>query len=119
MTGPFEPKVRPEISPPKDDPITIEDLRKYDGSDELRPVYVAIKGVVYDVTPNRSAYETGKSYHIFAGRDASRALAKSSLRIEDASDKYDDLSEQERHVLDDWEVYFQKRYSVVGKLVQN
>ena len=35
---------REDIAPPKDDPITLEQLRSYDGSDPSRPIYVAIKG---------------------------------------------------------------------------
>lgn len=30
--------------PPKEDPITVEELAKYDGSDSSKPVYVAVKG---------------------------------------------------------------------------
>ena len=33
-----------ELAPPKDDPFTTEELKKYDGSDTTKPIYVAIKG---------------------------------------------------------------------------
>jgi hypothetical protein len=35
---------RDDLQPPKDDPFTQEQLRAYDGSDQNKPVYVAIKG---------------------------------------------------------------------------
>lgn len=35
---------RDDLSPPKDDPITLEQLKQYDGSDSSKPIYVAIKG---------------------------------------------------------------------------
>lgn len=35
---------RDDLQPPKDDPITLEELKQYNGSDPLKPIYVAIKG---------------------------------------------------------------------------
>jgi len=35
-----------DLDPPKDDVFTVEQLRLYDGSNEERPVFVAIKGGV-------------------------------------------------------------------------
>ena len=52
---------------------------------------MAIKGVIFDVTRNTASYGPGKGYNVFVGKDASRALAKSSLKVEDAIAKYDDL----------------------------
>lgn len=39
---------------------------------------------------------------MFAGKDASRALAKSSLKAEDAVPQWEDLDEKEQGVLNDW-----------------
>jgi hypothetical protein len=39
---------------------------------------------------------------VFAGKDASRALAKSSVKEEDALPEWSDLSEKEKGVLNDW-----------------
>jgi membrane-associated progesterone receptor component len=36
---------RDDLDPPKHDPITLEELAQYDGSDELKPIYVSIKGM--------------------------------------------------------------------------
>lgn len=44
----------------------------------------------------------GKGYHIFAGKDGSRGLGKSSLKPEDAVADYSTLDEKELKVLDDW-----------------
>ena len=46
------------ISPPKDDPISVEELKQYNGTDESKPVYVAVKGTVFDVSPKREMYGT-------------------------------------------------------------
>ncbi|PQE05820.1 cytochrome b5 protein [Rutstroemia sp. NJR-2017a BVV2] len=104
--------------------------------------YVAIKGKVYDVTGNK-AYLPGGSYHsespytalglpcsrsltmqrfsmanalpaVFAGHDASRALAKTSTSADDVSPDWYDLPEKEKGVLNDWNTFFSKRYNVVG-----
>lgn len=44
MSG-FAPKEEVKLAPPKDDPITKEELAKCDGQDPSKPIYVAIKGV--------------------------------------------------------------------------
>ncbi|RPA91227.1 cytochrome b5 [Choiromyces venosus 120613-1] len=113
----FEPKAPVQLNPPKDDPITVDDLRKADGTVEGSPVYVAIKGTVFDVSNNRSSYGPGGSYHVFAGKDASRALAMSSVKPEDAIAKWDDLGDKEKGVLNDWYTFFSKRYNIVGRVV--
>jgi hypothetical protein len=53
---------------------------------------------------------------IFAGKDASRGLGKSSLKPEDAVSDYSTLTDEEKGVLNDWYTYFSKRYNIVGKV---
>lgn len=55
---------------------------------------------------------------VFAGKDASRALAQSSLKPEDCVPEWEDLGDKEKKVLDDWVTFFSKRYSVVGKVTK-
>ncbi|KDN45309.1 cytochrome b5 [Tilletiaria anomala UBC 951] len=112
----MEPTTAP-THPPRDDPITRKELAQYDGSDPSKPVYVAIKGQVFDVSPKREMYAPGKGYHIFAGKDGSAGLGKSSLKAEDAISDYSGLTESERKVLNDWVAYYTKRYNIVGKVV--
>lgn len=97
--------------------LTAAELRAYDGSDEGKPIYVALKGTVYDVTSGKGFYGPGGSYCMFAGRDASRALGKMSKNEEDISGNLDGLTEKELGVLDDWETKFRAKYPVVGRLV--
>lgn len=54
---------------------------------------------------------------VFAGKDASRALGKTSTKAEDVSADYSDLDEKEMGTLQDWLTFFSKRYNVVGKVV--
>jgi len=53
---------------------------------------------------------------VFAGRDASKALGKSSMSPEDLSADYSDLTEWELKVLDDWVAYYTKvlSFSMTG-----
>ncbi|MBW0534455.1 hypothetical protein O181_074170 [Austropuccinia psidii MF-1] len=106
-----------DLRPPKDDPITIEELSRFDGSDPSKPIYVAIKGIVFDVSAKREVYGPGGSYHVFAGKDGSKGLGKSSLKPEDATSDYSSLDENESKVLADWVSFFKKRYNIVGKVV--
>lgn len=104
---------------------------------------MAIKGKVFDVTGNKM-YLEGGSYHgkpplpllphsshiilpafntlqalmgvktVFAGHDASRALALTSTKAEDVKPEWQDLEDDKKKVLDDWMTFFSKRYNVVG-----
>lgn len=53
---------------------------------------------------------------VFAGKDASRALAQSTLKPEDCRPEWQDLPEKEKGVLQDWFTFFSKRYNIVGKV---
>ncbi|CCJ28987.1 unnamed protein product [Pneumocystis jirovecii] len=111
----------PSVSPyrpasPRDDPISLDYLSRCDGTDATMPIYVAIKGIVFDVTRKSALYGPGGSYHIFAGKDASKAFGKSSLKEEDAIADYSSLNESELRILDDWVTFFSKKYDIVGKV---
>ncbi|KAK5634659.1 hypothetical protein RRF57_010372 [Xylaria bambusicola] len=93
MATKFEPKVPVNLDPPKDDPITLEELAQAD---------------VYDVTGNKM-YAPGTDYNVFVGKDASRALAKTSTKPEDVKPEWRDLPENEQKVLNDWITFFSKR----------
>lgn len=70
---------------------------------------------MFDVSKNK-AYQPGGSYHVFAGKDPSRALASSSLKAEDCVPEWHDLDEEKKTVLNDWYKFFSKRYNVVGRV---
>ncbi|KAK7692184.1 hypothetical protein QCA50_003807 [Cerrena zonata] len=108
---------RTDLDPPKDDPFTMEQLKEFDGSNADKPIYVAIKGTVFDVSHKKETYGPGGSYNLFAGKDASKALGKSSLKEEDASSDYSSLPPNELKVLNDWHEFFAKRYNIVGRVI--
>ncbi|KAG0239397.1 cytochrome b5-like heme/steroid binding domain-containing protein [Mortierella sp. GBAus27b] len=93
--------------------FTHEELRKYDGT-KGEPIYVAIKGKVYDVSGKEDMYGPQGKYHVFAGKDASKALAKSSLEEADCIPDISGLNDEEVKVLNNWVEFFEKRYTSPG-----
>lgn len=51
---------------------------------------------------------------VFTGKDASRALAQSSLKEEECRPEWDDLTDEQKKVLNDWYTFFSKRYNIKG-----
>ncbi|GFP84790.1 membrane steroid-binding protein 2 [Phtheirospermum japonicum] len=94
--------------------ITAEELRQYDGSDPKKPLLVAIKGRIYDVTESRVFYGPGGAYSVYAGKDASRALAKMTFEEKDVNGDLSGLDVVELEALQDWENKFMSRYVKVG-----
>jgi membrane-associated progesterone receptor component len=99
--------------------FTLVQLRVFDGEGD-KPIYVALRREVFDVSHAKDFYGKGCSYHCFAGREASRAMAKMSFDEADLANgmKLDDLGPFDRHILDDWYEKFKyyKCYPVVGKV---
>ncbi|KAI6896639.1 hypothetical protein KC348_g17952, partial [Hortaea werneckii] len=98
-------------------------LLPYNGTSNM-PVYLAVRGRVFDVTPGKNFYGPGGPYQNFAGRDASRGLACGSFDadmltedLEGPLDKLEDLGGEEMEALRGWEERFTEKYLVVGKLV--
>lgn len=97
--------------------LTPQQLKQFDGSDPSKAIYVAVKGRIFDVTAGKSFYGPGGAYVMFAGKDASRALAKMSKNDEDITASLDGLSDKEIGVLNDWEKKFEAKYPVIGRVV--
>ncbi|XP_028117781.1 membrane steroid-binding protein 1-like [Camellia sinensis] len=96
--------------------VTEEELKVYDGSDPKRPLLMAIKGQIYDVTQSRMFYGPGGPYALFAGKDASRALAKMSFEEQDLTGDISGLGPFELDALQDWEYKFMTKYAKVGSV---
>ncbi|XP_059658277.1 probable steroid-binding protein 3 [Cornus florida] len=97
--------------------LTSDQLKQYDGTDPSKPIYLAVKGRIFDVTTGKSFYGPGGAYAMFSGKDASRALAKMSKNEEDVCASLDALSDKEIGVLNDWEKKFEAKYPIVGRVV--
>ena len=96
--------------------VTEEELKAYDGSDPKKPLLMAIKAQIYDVTQSRMFYGPGGPYALFAGKDASRALAKMSFEDKDLTGDISGLGPFELEALQDWEYKFMSKYTKVGTI---
>jgi predicted heme/steroid binding protein len=93
---------------PKQD-FTLEQLKQYDGIKSDGRLLVGILGKVFDVSMAADFYGPGGPYSVFAGHDASRALATFSVDAAQFKDEYDDLSDLKPSQLEsvkEWEMQF-------------
>ena len=96
-------------------PYTPAGLAEFDGSDPDRPILLAVRGVVFDVSEGRDFYGPGGDYHVLAGRDVTRAIARWSLSSDDLNDRCDDLSQEQWKSLERiFEDTYLAQYPVVG-----
>ncbi len=112
----FEEEMQPLPPPVQLGEITEEELKGYDGNDPKKPLLMAIKGQIYDVSQSRMFYGPGGPYALFAGKDASRALAKMSFEDKDLNGDLSGLGVFELEALQDWEYKFMSKYVKVGSI---
>ncbi|KAJ7207903.1 cytochrome b5-like heme/steroid binding domain-containing protein [Mycena pura] len=99
-------------------------LEPFNGKDGGR-ILLAIKGIVFDVTAGRNFYGPNGMYGNFAGRDASRGMAKQSFDVEMLTpvdqplDKLNDLQQDEIENMRGWIDHFSNKYIICGKLVES
>ncbi|RHZ89847.1 hypothetical protein Glove_9g150 [Diversispora epigaea] len=104
---------------------TPKELIEYDGRTLDTKIYLGVCGKVYDVSKGRNFYGPDGMYGNFAGRDASRGLAKNSFDLEvltpidQSLDTLEDLTEEEINNLNEWHGLFASKYGYVGNLVNN
>lgn len=113
--------------------FTIQELSKYDGTQEDGRVLIAVNGNVYDVTKGKRFYGPGDlnwvsgchffiskydliggPYAAFGGKDASRGLATFSVSVK--TEEYDDLSDlnsMEMESVREWEAQFKGNELIV------
>ena len=93
---------------PKRD-FTLVDLKEFDGVKSNGRILIGILGRVFDVSAAHQFYGPGGPYSVFAGRDASRALATFSVEPDQFKETYDDLSDLKPSQMDqvkEWEMQF-------------
>jgi membrane-associated progesterone receptor component len=101
----------------REEPWTKDELKAYDGTrDPDGPILIAVAGKVYNVWKGRHFYGPGGEYSIFAGRDATRLLAKFRTTEEDEESLSIPLTMGERATLEGYVWTFKDKYDVVGTL---
>jgi len=94
--------------------FTLAELNEFNGGDPSKPLYLGCNGMVFDVSSARGFYGPGAAYGVFAGKDASRGLAK--MEIEYNTADISDLSLSQKQTLREWSDKFQTKYPIVGTL---
>ncbi|GFR39706.1 hypothetical protein Agub_g185 [Astrephomene gubernaculifera] len=97
--------------------FTPEQLASHDGSDKSLPLYLSIRGVVYDITKGKDYYGPDGMYP-FAGKEVARAFALFSTDLAECTDNLQGLSYVEMENLRDWTARFNAKYPIVGRLVK-
>ncbi|KAL3875264.1 hypothetical protein ACJMK2_038186 [Sinanodonta woodiana] len=112
---PIEIELQSEINGEPARIFTADEIRKYDGSDPKKPLYMGVRGVVFDVSDGKGFYGKGSEYNALVGKDATRAVAIWSLEPQDLVPDVSGLTDDQLKALD--EVFisvYKKKYPVVG-----
>jgi len=102
-----------------DEVVTHEELAQMDGlTDPNAPLWLAVRGRVYDVSKGTSFYAPGKNYHAFVGKDATRAFCTGCLEPACLISSTLGLSDAQVKEADRWAEYYEHhdKYTFVGKL---
>jgi len=129
MLGIEEPiKIKDDIDAEDRMTITREQLEEMDGFDGA-PLYLSIKGRVYDVTAGSKFYAEGNEYHDWVGKDASRSFGTGCRNVDGIdrtgmdclSESLEGLTDSELKEIDRWlELYeTHDKYTFVGHLVDD
>ncbi|XP_013873498.1 neudesin [Austrofundulus limnaeus] len=95
--------------------FTEEELKRYDGTEEGQPIYMAVKGVVFDVTKGKEFYGHNAPYNALVGKDCTRAVAKMSLDPADLTSDTAGLTDEQLKSLNDiFEGTYKTKYPIVG-----
>ncbi len=98
--------------------FTVEELKEYDGNENSKGLYISIMGDVFDVEKGAQHYGPGGTYHIFAGKDASRSFVTGEFDgKKNHLDHVLSLTPQELVSLKNWRDFYEKDYDYVGKLI--
>ncbi|XP_059136937.1 neudesin isoform X2 [Peromyscus eremicus] len=83
--------------------------------EEDQPIYLAVKGVVFDVSSGKEFYGRGAPYNALTGKDSTRGVAKMSLDPADLTHDTTGLTAKELETLDDvFSKVYKAKYPIVG-----
>ncbi|ORY48455.1 cytochrome b5 [Rhizoclosmatium globosum] len=98
------------------------ELAEFDGRDPEKPIYLSLKGMIYDVSHRRDLYAPGGQMNEFAGKDVTRAFSMSSmgsrnkLKPTDFNADFQVMSDEQRETLENWVAFYDAAYKVVGTI---
>ena len=100
--------------------MTPAELARMDGEDG-NPMYLAISGLIFDVTPGRKMYAPNKKYNYFIGKDCTLAIGKRCTSESCLDETGRVLNDKEHLEVQKWiEFYYtHDKYQLVGRLVDD
>jgi len=103
--------------------LTLEELAEYDGrelpgTNGQAPLFLAVRGRIYDVTAGAPFYGPGRTYHKLVGKDATRAFCTGCLEPECLISSVEGLTDAQQIEADRWiELYeHHDKYKLVGRV---
>jgi len=96
--------------------FTKTELTQYNGAAGSPGLFLALLGVVYDVSKGAQYYGEGGGYSFFAGRDASRAFVTGNFEEPGLVEDVAGLSGSDYLGLEEWQGFYEKDYTRVGVL---
>lgn len=99
--------------------MTKEQLATMNGATASTPIYICVKGRIYDVSAAREMYGPGEAYHVLVGKDATRAFATGCLEGDCVTSSTVGLTAEELEEIDRWVDLYQNhdKYQYIGKLL--
>lgn len=104
--------------------VRVEELSIANGDDGA-PIYIAVKDpysseiTVFDMSSASEFYGPGGPYHVFAGRNATHGLAKSSTSPAEVEGDISALSAHERDTHAQWYAKYSSKYPKAGYLIDH
>ena len=95
---------------------TMGEIAAFDGSDPDRPIVIAVRGDVFNVSAGAGYYGRDGPYNIFAGKDATWLLAKGELELGTPEAMAKPLTNMEEQELDGWYNHFLFKYERIGRV---
>lgn len=90
-SDPFEPLPESALRQAATRAYLPEELAGFSGVDPAKPLLMAIRGIVFDVSESARFYGPGAPYNALIARDVTRAVALMSLDDEHMTDRCDGL----------------------------
>ena len=102
--------------------MTAAELREMDGRTENTPIYIAVRGYIFDISAGRNMYGPGSGYHSLVGREAASAFAHGCSHHEVCfQTPVDQLTPEQLLEVDRWIDLYRNhdKYKLVGRLVSD
>uniref|UniRef100_A0A5S6QG93 Cytochrome b5 heme-binding domain-containing protein n=1 Tax=Trichuris muris TaxID=70415 RepID=A0A5S6QG93_TRIMR len=94
--------------------FSAQELSRFGGGTDSEGLYLALLGRVYNVEKGARHYGPDGTYHVFAGRDATRAFVTGDFSEDGLTDDLSGLSNEELVAIQEWVDFYGKEYKLVG-----